>query len=165
MALRENRMRKLFNKGFTLIELMIVVVIMGILAAFAYPNYTRYIVESRRSDAQIALTQLAAQEEKFFSQCNSYIGVYNAAGSTVVGCTGFGATYPTTSSNGFYTLSVTVLPAPPARSTSFVATATPVAGTTQAADGAFTITHAGLKQWDKNNNTTFEASEATWKKK
>ena len=160
MALRENRMRKLFNKGFTLIELMIVVVIMGILAAFAYPNYTRYIVESRRSDAQIALTQLAAQEEKYFSQCNTYIATPYTGGSVVL-CTGLG-TYPTASSNGFYTLSV----ASATIATTFTATATPVAGTTQAADGAFTITHTGLKQWDKNNDSDYlDAGENTWKKR
>ena len=155
-------MSKLFSRGFTLIELMIVVVIMGILAAFAYPNYTRYIVESRRSDAQIALTQLAAQEEKFFSQCNTYIAVYNAVGSTVIACTGFGPNYPTTSANGFYTLGV----ASATIATTFIATATPVLGSTQAADGTFTISNTGSKLWDKNNDGDYaDAGENTWKKK
>ena len=161
-------MSKLFSRGFTLIELMIVVVIMGILAAFAYPNYTRYIVESRRSDAQIALTQLAAQEEKFFSQCNTYIagsvGTPYTGGSVVL-CTGLGS-YPTTSPEGYYTLTVTPGTAVGNTiATTFVAIAAPVGGTTQATDGAFAISNTGVRQWDKNNNTTFEVSESTWKKK
>lgn len=58
--------------GFTLIELMIVVVIIGILAAIAYPSYTKYTIQTRRSDAQIALTQAAALQEKFYSDCTHY---------------------------------------------------------------------------------------------
>jgi type IV pilus assembly protein PilE len=65
-------MRKNSASGFTLIELMITVVILAILAAIAYPSYTNYITEARRSDATIALTQLAAQQEKFFTQCGGY---------------------------------------------------------------------------------------------
>lgn len=58
--------------GFTLIELMIVVVIIGVIAAIAYPSYTRYTVQTRRSDAQIALTQAASMQEKFYSDCSHY---------------------------------------------------------------------------------------------
>ncbi len=60
------------HAGFTLIELMIVVVIIGIIAAFGYPNYTRYVTEARRADGQIALTRTAALQEKFFTECNFY---------------------------------------------------------------------------------------------
>lgn len=154
-------MNKSFSSGFTLIELMIVVVIMGILAAIGYPSYTRYVVESRRSDAQIALTQLAAQEEKFFSQCNTYVATDYTTG-TVMACAGLGTTYPTTSPNGYYNL--TVAAGTSTIATSFIATATPVAGTSQATDGAFTISNTGLKQWDKNNNGAFDSSENTWRK-
>ena len=66
------------HAGFTLIELMITVVIIGIIAAIAYPNYTRYVTETRRSDGQIALTQVAAMEEKYFTECNHYTNVFGA---------------------------------------------------------------------------------------
>jgi type IV pilus assembly protein PilE len=59
-------------RGVTLIELMIVVVIIGILAAISYPSYTRWVTETRRSDANIALSQLANDLEKFYSECGAY---------------------------------------------------------------------------------------------
>lgn len=76
--------RKYFNKavvvsGFTLIELMIVVVIVGILAMVAYPSYTRYMIQARRSDGQAALLRIAAAQEKFFADCNWYAGQLGTA--------------------------------------------------------------------------------------
>jgi type IV pilus assembly protein PilE len=58
--------------GFSLIELMIVVVITAVLAGIAYPTYQQYTTQARRSDAQSALTQTANRLEKFFTYCNSY---------------------------------------------------------------------------------------------
>jgi len=56
------------NSGFTLIELMIVVVIIAILAGIAYPSYKNYTVKSKRSDAYAGLTEAATDQEKFYSQ-------------------------------------------------------------------------------------------------
>ena len=63
---------KMSNKGFTLIELMIVVAIIGIIGAIAYPSYDSYMKKSRRADAKIALTGMADQQERFYLQNNTY---------------------------------------------------------------------------------------------
>ncbi len=61
------------NQGFTLIELMLVVGILGILAAVAYPNYTEYVQRSNRSEGQAQLNDIAARQERYFSQNNTYV--------------------------------------------------------------------------------------------
>ena len=60
------------NRGMTLVELMIVVVIIGILGAIAVPSYINYVTESRRSGAQGQLVELTASLERFFSDNNDY---------------------------------------------------------------------------------------------
>ena len=60
------------QSGFTLIELMIVVAIIGILAAVAYPAYTDSIAKGKRGEARAALMNLLQQEERYLTQMNTY---------------------------------------------------------------------------------------------
>lgn len=60
------------SKGFTLIEVMIVVAIIGILAAIAYPSYDEYVKRGNRAEGQALLNDAAARQERFFSQNFKY---------------------------------------------------------------------------------------------
>ena len=118
--------------GFTLMELMITVLIVGILAAIAYPTYQTHVLEARRADGKTALLQSAALMEHYYSENNSYA---TATLSNIGG--------GTTSSDGHYALSISALTA-----SSFTLTATPVAGDPQEADTAcspLTLTNLNVK--------------------
>jgi len=115
-------------RGFTLIEVMIVLAIVAILVAIAVPSYQQYVVSARRSDASIALTTAAQALERCSINSNN---VYTACGQ---------ADY--TSSEGYYTISTV------AAAKTFTITATPIAGQPQAADSqctTLTLTNTGLK--------------------
>lgn len=63
--------------GFTLIELMIVVAVVGILAAIAYPSYQEQIRKGRRADAMAQLVTLAQAYERYYTSNNTYAGFWN----------------------------------------------------------------------------------------
>jgi len=64
---------KRVQTGFTLIELMIVVAIIGILAAIAYPSYDEYVKRGNRTEGQALLSDASARQERYFAQNNAYI--------------------------------------------------------------------------------------------
>lgn len=61
------------QKGFSLIELMLAVAIVGILAAIAIPNYQDYITRSKRAEGMALLQEMAARQERFYAQNNRYV--------------------------------------------------------------------------------------------
>ena len=73
-------MIRLKAKGFTLIELMIVVAIIGILASIAIPNYTKYQAKARTSEAKIQLAAAYTAEKSFLVEYSSFTGCLGAAG-------------------------------------------------------------------------------------
>ncbi len=78
---------KNINKGFTLIEVMIVVAIIGILAAIAYPSYDEYVKRGNRAEGMAQLNDIAARQERYYAQNNEYIidsNEFGKLGLTVV---------------------------------------------------------------------------------
>ena len=68
------------QKGFTLIELMIVVAIIGILAGSAYPAYQDYVLKGRRAEGRTALLELMHQQERYATQRGTYFKIETAGG-------------------------------------------------------------------------------------
>jgi type IV pilus assembly protein PilE len=60
------------ESGFTLIEVMIAVVIIGILAAIAFPSYREYILRGQRTEGVALLSEGAARQERYYAQNNTY---------------------------------------------------------------------------------------------
>jgi type IV pilus assembly protein PilE len=83
-------------KGFSLIELMIVVAIVGILAVIAIPSYTEYVAKSRRAEAMRGLGDLLLRQERWRSNNTTY-GTYANMGSPTVDNYTLSITNPTAS--------------------------------------------------------------------
>ena len=113
-----------FNRGFTLIEIMIVIAIIGIVITIGYPSLTEYVKKGRRTEVAGLLSEQAQILERFYSKNNVYT---NATGLSA--------------GNDFYTITPTLT------DQTFLLTATRKAGSSMASDkcGDFTLTNTGVR--------------------
>jgi type IV pilus assembly protein PilE len=130
-------------RGFTLIELMVTVAIVGILAGIAYPSYQGYVQRANRSDAKAALLENAQFLERNFTEVNKYHE--DASGSAI--------SLPVTASpresgaQALYAITLDTSTSSATSATTYRLLATPVSGRSMASDacGAFTLNQLGQK--------------------
>ena len=116
------------QRGYTLIELMVVIVVLALLASIGVPSYMNQVRRANRADAREALTIAANAQERFFATNSAYTADLNILGLPTAGGV-------TRSKNGHY--QITVQPGNTgAIATSYRLTAVPVAGDTQTNDVA-----------------------------
>jgi type IV pilus assembly protein PilE len=144
-------MRAHKKSGATLVELMIVIVLAAILASIAVPNYRGYVLRSHRLEAKTSLLNLAAAQETFYLQNNTY-----ATNSQLATAPPHGLGLSVTSENGWYTVAISN----GADAAGFSATATATGAQTADGDCAtFTINQLGVKSATKGGGG---ASTVCW---
>ena len=120
------------SRGFTLVELMIVMLVVAILAAIAYPSYEYAVVKGRRSDAESVLMDIAQRQQQYLLDARAYAPDVATLNVTIPAGV-----------SAFYTVSISA-PASAVPPT-FVASAVPIPGTAQASDVTLSIDNTGAK--------------------
>lgn len=127
-----NTTRNTRQNGVTLIELMVVVMIIGIVSAIAYPSYTRHVLKSNRSNAQAMLMENAQFLERYFTVNNSYANAAVVSAVVPKGATGSAVRY---------NVSFSVTPS----ASAYTVQAVPANGQSGDDCGTLTLAHTGAQ--------------------
>lgn len=153
-------MRPVRQQGYSLMELMIAVAIVGILASVAYPSFTSFLSNSNRSAAQADLMALAAALERHKAANFTYQGA--ATGGADIGAPIVFQSYSPAAeleANKKYDLTILAMSA---NGLTYSLKATPVSSSTQSGDGALFYYSDGRKAWDRNLDGSVSANEFCW---
>ena len=139
------------DRGFTLIELMVVVAIVAILASIAYPSYQKYAQRTKRTDAQAEMLNIAKSMMQYKNSNSSFAGatVANVYGGTV------------TPQQGTALYRLTFNPSP-AIATGLTLVATPIENTSQDGDGIICLNDQGQKYWAKGATACALSATSNW---
>lgn len=126
------------QQGFTLIEILIVVAILGVLVSIALPAYQNSVLRSGRAEAKSELLQVASDQERYFSNLNTYINDALPLNTPTV------AARTRTTATGIYRIAVAACGGG-AIANCFIATATPLGAQLGDVCTTLTITNAGVR--------------------
>lgn len=144
------------QKGFTLIEIMIVVAIVAVLAAIAYPSYQQYVIRTKRGDMQAEMMRISQEAQRYYAIKKNFSGItldnLSASASFPNGTPLYDLAITTQASQGNANIH-----------NAWTLTATPKAGTTQTGDGVICLNSKGHKLWTKGNaDCTTLNEKSTW---
>ncbi len=142
------------KNGFSLIELLIVVVIIGILASIAFPSYTGYLKKARRSDGQGCLLGFANAMDRYYTQNNTYTGAANGGGDTgAPDASIYSNKCPLDGSTTYYALTINS-----SSDIAYTLFATPQGP--QTSDGRLELDSTGAKRWNSKDDGT--GTDSDW---